>query len=309
VEDVADPQHWNDLIHAEDRPAVLATIQEALAGREGRTELRYRAKNGAEQVAFAVTQPRRQGEEVVGFIALLLDVTRERRLEQELQRAQRLELIGRLSSGIVHDFNNLIMLVVNLAELAGQGLEPCHPVQSDLHQIKEAGQHAAGLAAQLLAFSKNRKITLTRFDLNALVRRTLELMRSALPQNISAEPLLREGELVIDADETQLQQVLINLCLNARDAMPSGGRLQVQTELAHRDNRPWVRLTVRDEGHGIPEGVQGKVFDLFFTTKEKGTGLGLSVVQQIVESNGGRVEVTSTPGKGATFEVWLPFSG
>jgi PAS domain S-box-containing protein len=308
LHEVSSPQTWLGLIRAEDRPALQAVIADALGGRSGRVELRYRAKGGEEKVAFALMQPRRQDKEVVGLVALLVDMTRERRLEQELQRSQRLELIGRLSSGIVHDFNNMLTVVMNCADLAAQGVEPNHPVHEDLRQILEASQRAKGLAAQLLAFSKNRKVETTRFDLNGLVRRTLELLRSSLPPAVRTEALLHDGELPIDANETQLQQVLMNLCLNARDAMPKGGRLEVRTELVTRDGRRWVRLAVRDEGHGMSESVRAKIFDVFFTTKEHGTGLGLAVVQQIVESYGGRVEVSSEAGKGATFEVWLPLA-
>jgi signal transduction histidine kinase len=234
--------------------------------------------------------------------------TARRNLEQELQRSQRLELIGRLSSGIVHDFNNLLSVVMNLAELARQNLEPDHAVHQELQQIHKASQLASGLAAQLLAFSKNRKVATTRFDLNSLVKRTLALLHASMPSTIQVEAVLHEGVLAIEADETQLQQVLMNLCLNARDAMPQGGRLQVRTEPAPRNERRWVRLSVHDEGHGMPENVRSKVFDLFFTTKEHGTGLGLAVVQQIVESYHGVVEVHSEPGQGATFEVWLPLA-
>jgi PAS domain S-box-containing protein len=306
--EIADPQTWLNLIRADDRPTLLAIIGDALAGRSGRMEAHYRAKNGEEKVAFALIQPHWQDGEITGFVTLMVDVTRERRLEQELQRSQRLELIGRLSSGIVHDFNNMLTVVMNYADLAVQAVEPDHPIHQDLRQILEASERAKGLAAQLLAFSKHRKVETTRFDLNQLVQRTLDLLRSSLPSTIYAEAVLHTGELPIEANETQLQQVLMNLCLNARDAMPQGGCLQVRTEPATRDDRRWVRLGVRDEGHGMPENVRSKIFDLFFTTKEHGTGLGLAVVQQIVESYNGTVEVHSAPEEGATFEVWLPLA-
>jgi PAS domain S-box-containing protein len=308
LEEIAAPGVWIDLVRAEDRPGLRAVINEALTGSSGRTEIRYQAKGGEEKVAFVLVQPRWQDSEIAGYISLMLDMTRERRLEQELQRAQRLEVIGRLSSGIVHDFNNMLTVVMNCAELAGQAVPPDHLVHQDLQNILEASERAKGLAAQLLAFSKNRKAEVTRFDVNQLVRRTLELLRSSLPQNIQVEAVLHEGDLPIEANETQLQQVLMNLCLNAKDAMPRGGRLEVSMEPATRNERRWVRLTVRDEGHGMPENVRSKIFDLFFTTKEHGTGLGLAVVQQIVESYNGVVEVHSAPGEGATFEVWLPLA-
>ena len=308
LEDIAEPQTWLERIRAEDRPGLLAVIDEALTGTSGRMEIRYQAKNGDEKVAYVLVQPRCHDGEINGTITLMVDMTRERRLEQELQRAQRLELIGRLSSGIVHDFNNMLTAVMGYADLAGQSVAVDHPIQQDLQLIQEASQQAKGLAAQLLAFSKNRKVDTTRFDLNQLVRRTLELLRSSLPHKVQVEALLHNGDLPLEANETQLQQVLMNLCLNAKDAMPQGGRLQVRTEPVQRDERRGVCLRVRDEGHGMAESVRSKVFDLFFTTKEHGTGLGLAVVQQIVDSYGGVVEVHSEPGKGATFEVWLPLA-
>jgi PAS domain S-box-containing protein len=308
LEEVADPETWLNLIRAEDRPGLLAVFDEARLGRSGRTEIRFQAKSGEEKVAYVLVQPRWLEGEITGHIALMVDMTRERRLEHELQRSQRLELIGRLSSGIVHDFNNMLTVVMNYADLAGQGVGPDHPIHQDLQHILEASERAKGLASQLLAFSKNRKVETTRFDVNQLVRHTLDLLRSSLPQTIQVAAVLHDGELPIVANETQLQQVLMNLCLNAKDAMPQGGRLEVRTESVARNERRWVRLAVRDEGHGMPENVRSKIFDLFFTTKEHGTGLGLAVVQQIVESYNGGVEVHSAPGEGATFEVWLPLA-
>jgi PAS domain S-box-containing protein len=304
--ELGSPNAWSQLIRAEDRGALQAVLADTRAGKSGRVEIRYRAKSGEEKTAYALIQPHWQAGVVAGHVALMVDMTRERRLEHELQRAQRLELIGKLSSGIVHDFNNMLTVVMNYADLAAQGVEPGHPIHEDLRQIQEASDRAKGLASQLLAFSKNRKVDTTRFDLNQLVRRTLALLRSSLPASVQTEALLHDAELPIDANETQLQQVLMNLCLNAKDAMPQGGRLEVRTELAESDGRHWVRLAVRDDGHGMSESVRSKIFDLFYTTKEHGTGLGLAVVQQIVESYGGRVEVNSAPGQGATFEVWLP---
>jgi two-component system, cell cycle sensor histidine kinase and response regulator CckA len=176
-------------------------------------------------------------------------------------------------------------------------------------------EQAANLAGQLLAFSKQRRVTPQRVEVNHVARRTLELLRASLPTSIRLETLLGSEELIVHADETQLQQVLMNLCLNARDAMPEGGQLLVQTEAVAwpsnggrgRASR-WVRLSVHDDGQGMSDDVKARVFDPFFSTKERGTGLGLAVVHQIVESYGGRVEVSSQPGRGARFDVWLPLA-
>jgi PAS domain S-box-containing protein len=306
--DFADPQTWRRLVHPEDLPRLLIQAQEALAGRPGRLELRYRAKDGSEKITYTLLQPTWQDGSVAGVLALLLDITRERRLERDLQRAQRLELIGRLSSGIAHDFNNLLTVILGVTERARLGLAADSPVQADLHWIGVAGQQAANLAGQLLALCKQRQITPTRLDVNEVVNRTLDLLRTTLPSNIQVETSLSIRPLFILADDTQLQQVLMNLCLNARDAMPQGGRLCVKTEAAEdpHSSTAWALMAVHDEGPGISEELKAQIFEPFFSTKERGTGLGLAVVQQIVESYGGRVEVTSQPGHGAHFDVWLP---
>jgi signal transduction histidine kinase len=237
----------------------------------------------------------------------MVDVTRERQLERELQRAQRMQLIGRLSSGVAHDFNNLLTVVLGLADLARGHLPPKHPVHADLLRISQAAEQAASLAGQLLALSKQRPAPARRVEVNGVARRTLGLLRAGLPPNLEVQAGLAEGDLFIHADETLVQQVLMNLCLNARDAMPQGGRLEVRT--AWEAGPPaGVRLVVRDTGAGISPSVRERIFEPFFSTKEGGTGLGLAVVQQIVESFGGRVEVSSQPGEGARFDVWWPAS-
>ncbi len=233
----------------------------------------------------------------------------QRRLEQELQRSQQLDLVGRLAGGIAHDFNNLLTVVLSMAELAGRKLPADHAVRQDLGQIQDAAGQAAQLAGQLLAFSKQRNVRLKPVDVGHAARRALDLLRATLPLRIQAELAVPEEALHVQADETQLQQVLMNLCLNARDAMPQGGKLCVQVDPAARDGAApasWVRLSVRDTGHGMSAGVRAHIFDPFYSTKEHGTGLGLAVVQQIVASYGGRIDVHSEPGSGSRFDVWLP---
>src|SRR5262249_54630079 len=151
LEEVAAPEAWSRLAHPEDLPRLRALAAEALAGRPGRAEFRYRAKDGSDKVGFAMTQPRWQGGAVVGITTLILDLTRERRLERALQRAQAVELVGRLASGVAHDFNSLLTVILSLAELARDSLPADHPVQADLGRIRDAGAQASALAVQLLA--------------------------------------------------------------------------------------------------------------------------------------------------------------
>jgi PAS domain S-box-containing protein len=321
---------WEAIVNPADAPPLRAAYARAFDGTTQRIELRYRARDGSEKVGYVLLEPRRHDGRRAGVTALVVDVTRERQLEADLQRAQRLELIGRLASGIAHDFNNLLTVVLTLAELARNSLPEDHPTRDDLRRISYAGEQAANLAHQLLAFSKQRRAAPKRIDVNRVAGRTLELLRATLPKAIHIEPTLAAGELPVQADEMQVQQVLMNLCLNARDAMPRGGRLQVRTEAVDSGQRTvdrkdgdgngsslptahgplptgkWVRLSVQDNGEGIPEDLQGRIFDAFFSTKERGTGLGLAMVRQIVEGFGGHVAVSSRPGEGARFDVWLP---
>ena len=299
LEKVSEPTAWASLIHPEDLAIPYRLMRSAMAGQVDQGEFRYRAKDGSEKMAYSISQARYQDGSIVGTTTLLVDVTRERRLERELHRAQRLELMGRLASGVVHDFNNLLSVVFSLTDLARGHLPLDHPVHADLRRINEASEQAAGLATQLLALSKQRPTPPRRVDVNLVSRRTLELLQATLPSPITLEVDLSLGELPILADETQVQQVLMNLSLNARDAMPSGGTLRVQTFL--RDGE--VCLVVADTGEGMSEDVRRQVFEPFFSTKEYGTGLGLAVVQQVVEGHGGKIVVSSQPGQGTCFEV------
>ena len=308
LHEIAEPSAWSRLVHPDDVPLLLALARAGLEGRSGRAEYRYRAKDGSDKVGLAFTEPRRRSDgAVIGTTTLIADITRERQLEQELLRAQRLELVGRLSSGIAHDFNNLLSVVLSLTELVTTSLPAEHAAQEDLRHIQTATEQAANLASQLLAFSKQRRSATHRIDINGVVARTLELLRGSLPSRIDLQSELADEELFVQADETQMQQVLMNLCFNARDAMPDGGRLHVRTARVATEG-DWVCLSVSDEGTGISEAVKAHLFDPFFSTKERGTGLGLAVVRQIVESHGGRVEVASEVGHGARFEVWWPAS-
>jgi PAS domain S-box-containing protein len=307
LDELRSPEAWQAIIHPEDLPQVQAMHRDALAGQTGRGEVRYRAKGGAEKVCYAMYQPRRQGDAVIGVTILALDVTLQRHLEKELERARRLELVGRLASGIAHDFNNMLTVILTLTDLAQTNLEESHPVRRDLQRISEAGEQATRLAQHLLAFGKQRPLVTRRLDVNPVTAGTLNLLRSTLPGNITVEARLAPEPVYVEADETQLQRVLMNLCLNARDAMPGGGCIAVQTAAADEPGG-WVRLSVRDTGHGMDRSVQTRIFDPFFSTKERGTGLGLEVVQQVIESFGGRVEVWSEPGQGTRFDIWLPRS-
>jgi PAS domain S-box-containing protein len=315
VDEVRLPAVWNAVVSADDVPRLHDIFAAVLRGQTERVEVRFRARDGMERHAYIIALPCRHGDAITGATFLVVDVTRERRLEQDLQRSQRVELVGRLASGIAHDFNNLLTVILALADLSRTKLPADHPVRHDLGSIAEAGEQAVSLTSQLMALSKNRRITYRPVDINDVARRTLELLHSSLARNIAVEARLSDGALNVLGDETQLQQVLMNLCLNARDAMPRGGRLRVETAVVRSQESgvrsqqsvgEWVRLSVQDTGEGVPEGLREHIFDPFFSTKERGCGLGLAVVQQIVAGSGGRVEIHSGPSEGARFDVWLP---
>ncbi|MGL4555677.1 MAG: PAS domain S-box protein [Gemmataceae bacterium] len=305
LDEIRDPAVWTSHAHADDLPALMGLFGGVWAGQSGRMELRYRARDGGEKTAVAMIQPRTQEGAVVGALALLLDVTRERQLERELQRSQRLELVGRLASGVAHDFNNLLGVVLNLADIARRHLPAEHPVHADLHRISEAGEQAVSLAGQLLAFSRQRTVEARPVALNRVVRRTLELLRATLPGTIRVEADLTAADPTVQGDDTQMQQVLMNLCLNARDAMPAGGLLGLTTVL----DGGRVVLSVRDTGTGMTDAVRGRIFEPFFSTKESGNGLGLAIVQRIVECYQGTIEVESRPDEGARFVIRWPAAG
>jgi PAS domain S-box-containing protein len=234
------------------------------------------------------------------IVTTFADITSSRRLEHELQNAQRLELVGRLASGTVHDFNNLLTVMIGVADIVRLSLPTDHTAQPDLERLIEAGEQAAHLAGQLLTFSRQRAPTPHVFDLNDTVRQTLRLLRGVFARGIHVEMVLSDQPVRVRGEESQLKQVLMNLCLNAREAMPQGGRLSVRTGVSERGE---VLLSIQDNGLGMSEEVRRHIFEPFYSTKERGTGLGLVVVQQIVSEMGGQIEVQSALATGTCVEI------
>ena len=244
---------------------------------------------------------------IVGGLGHIRDVTERNALEQELRQAQKLEAIGQLAGGIAHDFNNLLMGIRGYASLALQRASASDPVlRNNLDEISKATTRARVLTEQLLFFAGRRERRSVAIDLNALVRDVKELLDGLVQQSVSIELDLREPAWVT-GDAAQLEQVLINLGTNARDAMPEGGVLTIRTRPAGTDH---VQLAVEDTGTGIPDDVKPRVFEPFFTSKGvgRGTGLGLSSAYGIVAQNGGSIEFDSTVGRGTTFTITLPAS-
>jgi signal transduction histidine kinase len=242
---------------------------------------------------------------------VLADVTAEivaaaerQRLESELRQAQKLDAIGRLAGGIAHDFNNLLTAISGYAELALA--EPgADPVRSELDEIHAAATRAAGLTRQLLAFSRQQELRLELVDINEIVGEMGGMLQRLIGTHVELVIDMAPGLRPIEADPSQMQQVVLNLAVNARDAMPGGGRVDVRTANVERDGRPAVVLSVADTGIGMDAETRERLFEPFFTTKVvgEGTGLGLATVHGIVEQSGGEIEVESEPGRGTTFRV------
>jgi PAS domain S-box-containing protein len=245
------------------------------------------------------------------YTLLIRDITERRQSaealrqrEDELRHAQKMEAVGRLAGGIAHDFNNLLTGILGYADLILEGLPPGSRIRNDVEGIRKAGRSAAALTRELLAFSRKQVVQPTVLDLNEVVRGTEGLLRRLIGADTLLILHLGDDVKSVKADRSQIEQVLLNLATNARDAMPDGGTLTIRTDNAE----PHVTIAVSDTGHGMISEVRSHIFEPFFTTKEpgKGTGLGLSTVYGIITQAGGYIHVDSEPGKGATFTVGLP---
>jgi PAS domain S-box-containing protein len=255
---------------------------------------------------------------VTGFVR---DITSRRALEEQLRQAQKLEAIGRLASGVAHDFNNILMSIMGSAELLLMQLPPDAPTRGEAAEIKLAVKRGASLTRQLLAFSRRQASSPRRIALEEVVAGMDTMLRRLIGPEIEFDLHVGSAPTVVVADPSQIEQVVLNLVVNARDAMPSGGRLTVSvdeieldeaTAMGQAEGRAghYARLSVSDTGTGIDDQTRARLFEPFFTTKEqgKGTGLGLSIVYGIVKQNSGYIAVNSEVGRGATFVIYLPLA-
>ena len=256
---------------------------------------------------------------VQGTIGMGLDITERVQLEAQFRQAQKMEAVGRLAGGIAHDFNNLLTAILGYAELALEQLPADSDLAADIDQIRRAGLSASSLTRQLLAFSRRQMLKPEVICINDVVTRTETLLRRLIGENIELSTRLDADLAHVSADPAQIEQVIVNLAVNARDAMAEGGQLTVETgnvdldaafASAHVGARtgPHVMMKVSDTGIGMDESIQTHIFEPFFTTKEKtkGTGLGLATVYGVVKQSGGYISVESAPGQGATFTMYLP---
>jgi PAS domain S-box-containing protein len=317
-----DVSWWREQIHPEDRDRVVANIRTALdRGAESwSAEYRYRRADGSYAQVFdrgyvlhdADGRPTR-------MIGAMMDITQRKQLEDELRQSQKMEAVGRLAGGVAHDFNNLLTVITGRSALLLARLEADDPLRRNVELIRKTADRAAALTRQLLAFSRKQVLQRKVLDLNTTVAEMSAMLRRLIGEDVELVLTLGSGAGRVNADPGQLEQVLLNLAVNARDAMPRGGTLAVETAGvvlgASPPGRPdplpggpYAVLRVTDTGVGMDAATRARIFEPFFTTKEpgKGTGLGLSMVHGVVRQHGGAIQVQSEPGLGTTFEIYLP---
>jgi PAS domain S-box-containing protein len=302
------------------RPAGHSTDQTVLTSGTGRSVEASDETHGQTRWTRTVTVPYREaGGEATGVLVVAEDVTEQHAREEQYQQAEKMEAFGRLAGGVAHDFNNLLTAILGYCELIADDLEPQDPRRGDVEEIRSAGLRAAGLTRQLLAFSRKEIIKPVVFDLNTIVTDLRPMLARVIREDVKVVVRLAAVPTLVEADRGQVEQIVLNLVLNARDAMPTGGTLTIETVRLDLDEHytathpsvvagPHVGLIVTDTGSGMPPEVLARVFEPFFTTKPlgQGTGLGLASVQGIVARSGGSVEVYSEPGRGTAFKVYFP---
>ncbi|MGQ9698059.1 MAG: PAS domain S-box protein, partial [Armatimonadota bacterium] len=301
--------------------ALLNTISETVAsGRTWFGEFSLVRKDRSSWHASTTVSPiLDEAGQVIGFVSVMADVTDRVRLENELRESQKMEAVGRLAGGIAHDFNNLLTVIIATCDMLLRRLGQGHTEARLVRQVRDAGERAASLTRQLLAFSRKQVLEPRVLDLNAGLKRMEDMLRRLIGEHIVLR-MIGDPELwPVKADPSQIDQVVMNLVVNAKDAMPMGGELTIETKNVEVDESytrrhaeiqpgPYVMLAVSDTGHGMDQETLSRVFEPFFTTKGvgKGTGLGLSTVYGIVKQSGGHIWCYSEPGKGTTFKVYLP---
>lgn len=252
-------------------------------------------------------------------VLYVIDTTELKALEQQFAQSQKMEAVGKLAGGVAHDFNNVLTAIIGYSDLLLQTHRPSDPAYKNIMNIKTSANRAAGLVRQLLAFSRRQTLQPEVLQVNEVLTETAVMLRPTIGEKIDLKVEPGRDLWYVKADRSQLQSVLVNLAVNARDAMPDGGQLIVRsrnvTERESQRLQPqtlpmgeYVLIEVEDTGHGMPPEVQAKIFEPFFTTKSmgKGTGLGLAMVYGIVKQTGGYIFVHSTPGEGTTFRIFLP---
>jgi PAS domain S-box-containing protein len=321
---------YEESLHPDEKPGILEGMWANLRGKTPMFEAEHRLRTGSGDWIWVLTRgrvvERDEDGRAVRVTGTNLDITRRKqaeeqraRLEAELRQSQKMDAIGRLAGGISHDINNLLTAISVSADLMSMDIVENDPLHQECDEIKKAVEQATSMTSQLLAFSSKQMLEPKVLDLNEVVHSVQGMLQRLIGEHIELEALLDTDTGQVRADSGQLEQVLMNLVLNARDAMPQGGKLTIETAEVmlgeedareHIDAEPgsYVVLSVSDTGHGMDEETQSHMFEPFFTTKEAemGTGLGLSTVFGVVKQSKGRISVISEPGRGTTFTIYLP---
>jgi two-component system cell cycle sensor histidine kinase/response regulator CckA len=309
-------------IHPDDLPMVLDAAKEAKGSGVGRRiEYRMRRKDGEWVVLESTASPiRNAAGNVEKLVVVNRDISERRHLELQLRQSQKMDAIGRLSGGVAHDFNNLLGVIIGYSEVLQDQIKEGDRLRVCVDQILQAGKRAASLTRQLLAFSRQQVLEPKVLLLNGVVGDMEKMLRRLIGEDVQLTTKLDAKLGKVRADQGQIEQVIMNLAVNARDAMPEGGDLSIETANTEMDEAfvkrypypvqtgPYILLTVSDTGTGMDDVTKQRIFEPFFTTKEKGkgTGLGLSMVYGVVKQSNGYIDVFSTVGQGTTFKIYLP---
>lgn len=312
---------WTSLIHPEDVPAALLRRQHWLAGQTDISEFRIMTQSGEERWVREYTRPAQDGDSVrvVRIYGAGQDITERRRLEEPLRQAQKMEAIGRLAGGVAHDFNNLLQVISGYSDMLLRRLARRSPLRQYVQEIKDVAEQGAILTRQLMTVSRKPLLQPQVLEFKGIVNKITPILQRLLGEDIELRTTMDPTLGRVNTDPGQLEQVILNLAVNARDAMPQGGRLTIEATnvelhqpLTNQEAGiapgEYIKLTVSDTGSGMDAETQSHIFEPFFTTKElgKGTGLGLFTVYSIVSQNGGNMRVESAPGVGTTFIIyWL----
>jgi two-component system, cell cycle sensor histidine kinase and response regulator CckA len=309
---------WMGIIHPDDVEAMRVPLVAHFKGETPAFESVYRLRAVDHRWVWVLARARvvRRSDSgrALRLVGTAIDITERRELEEQLRHAQKMEAVGQLAGGIAHDFNNILTAIRSYSEFVRAAVRNDAELRGDVDEIIDGAERAAALTRQLLAFSRRQILAPSILDLNQVVENLSRMLRRLIGEHVNLVTELSPGVGHLRADPGQIEQMLVNLAVNARDAMPNGGTLWIRTnvstehETTRGGDRSWVVLTVTDTGNGMDEATRKRIFEPFFTTKGpgKGTGLGLATVYGIVQQSGGRIEVCSEPGRGATFTVYFP---